>query len=70
MIVTILEIFSSRLQQLMATENLSARKLHIETKISRKSIGSYLKGLWFPRYDILARLADYFEVSTDYMLGK
>ncbi len=62
-------IFSSRLQQLMEPENISKRKLSIGTNVDRKSITTYLEGSCLPRYDALARIADYFEVSTDYLLG-
>ena len=68
--MTLLETFSKRLTQLMDTEKVSVRKLSIKTQISRRSIRLYMLGLCLPRYDSLAKIADYFEVSTDYLLGK
>lgn len=62
-------IFSSRLEQLMKPENISKRKLSIETHVDRASITTYLQGSCLPRYEALARIADYFEVSADYLLG-
>ena len=62
-------IFSSRLEQLMKPENISKRKLSIESHVDRASITTYLQGSCLPRYEALARIADYFEVSADYLLG-
>lgn len=69
MIVNLVETFSLRLKQLMDTEAISARKLAKDADISRRSIGVYLQGLYPPRYDSLAKIADFFEVSADYLLG-
>lgn len=62
-------IFSTRLRYLMETEKISKRGLSIKAKIERKSITNYVNGIFLPRYDTLARIADFFEVSTDYLLG-
>ena len=62
-------IFSSRLHQLMQAEKTSKRKLSNEINVDRKSIRTYLQGECLPRYDTLAAIADYFEVSADFLLG-
>lgn len=69
MIVDLLEIFSSRLKQLMNIEELSARNLAKSSNVSRRSIGMYLQGIYPPHYDSLVKIANFFEVSTDYLLG-
>lgn len=53
----------------MNTESINMQQLSIKAKVSRKSISMYLKGLYPPRYNSLAKISDYFEVSADYLLG-
>lgn len=65
----LLSIFSSRLQGLMEDEKISKRHLSIKAGVERKSITAYLRGECLPRYDHLTRIADFFEVSADYLLG-
>lgn len=62
-------LFDLRLQELMNTEKISKRKLSIGAQVERKSISMYLEGICLPRYDALARISDYFEVSSDFLLG-
>ena len=62
-------LFGERLEILMSDEKVSKRKLSLNTGVDRKSIGSYLRGICLPRFDALAKIADFFEVSVDYMLG-
>ncbi|HCX61132.1 MAG TPA: XRE family transcriptional regulator, partial [Clostridiales bacterium] len=57
------------------------RKLRIEKGITQNELSNYLGltpkmisfyelGERFPPYDIINKLADYFNVSTDYLLGR
>ena len=62
-------IFSLRLKQLMDAEKLSVRKLSLQTKVDRSSITTYVQGSSVPRVDALARIADYFEINSDFLLG-
>lgn len=64
-----LSVFSARLKDLMVSEGVSRHKLSAETGAQRKSIANWLDGLNFPRYDALINVADYFKVSTDYLVG-
>lgn len=61
--------FDMILKQLMKDEEVSKRALSIGTNIDRRSITSYLQGVTLPRYDALAKISDYFEVSADALLG-
>lgn len=63
-------IFSQRLQSLMCAEKVSKRGLAEKTGVQRKSIINYVNGHFFPRYDSLCKIADFFEVSADYLLGR
>lgn len=57
------------------------RKLRLEKSVTQNELSNYLGltpkmvsfyelGERFPPYDIILKLADYFNVSTDYLLGR
>lgn len=64
-----LEVFATRLKELMREEKVSKHALARSAKSERKSISFWLKGEFYPRYDALIRLADSFDVSINYLLG-
>ncbi|MGI6429335.1 MAG: helix-turn-helix domain-containing protein [Syntrophomonadaceae bacterium] len=49
--------------------NLSQSELAQSLGISRSAVSSYENGTRDPNYDILLKLAAFFNVSTDYLLG-
>lgn len=61
--------FADRLKRLMSEEKISRRSLAAQTGLQRKSIVNWLAGKYYPRYDALIKLADFFNVKTDYLLG-
>lgn len=58
-----------RLQELRKAKNITQRRLAIDLGIDQASISSYECGKYFPTVEILLKLAEYFGVSTDYLLG-
>ena len=62
-------IFADRLKELMQLNGLSNHKLAKEISVQRKSIINWLNGINYPRYDAFIRLANFFNVSTDYFVG-
>ena len=64
-----LPIFSERLKDLMLIEGVSQHKLSSAANVQRKSVSNWLRGTNYPRYDALIRVADYFHISTDYLIG-
>ncbi len=64
-----LEEFSTKLKELMKTEQVSRRALATKIDVERKSLLNWLNGLYYPRYNALIKVADFFKVSTDYLLG-
>ena len=64
-----LPIFSERLKDLMLIEGVSQHKLSSAANVQRKSVSNWLRGINYPRYDALIRVADYFRISTDYLIG-
>ncbi len=64
-----IERFAERLNDLMRSEQVSRRALSLKTGLQRKSILNWLEGKYYPRYDALITLADFFRVSADYLAG-
>ncbi|MCX7922183.1 MAG: helix-turn-helix domain-containing protein [Clostridia bacterium] len=62
--------FSSMLKQLREERHLSQKEIADYLGITRQAVASYELGKREPDYQILRKLADYFGVSIDYMLGR
>ena len=59
-----------RLKELRDTRNMTQQELGNALNISPSTIGMYEQGRRYPSIDILRRMADFFHVSTDYILGR
>lgn len=64
------KIVGLRLKLLREKSNLSQGKLAREIGVSQPVITKYEAGIIYPSYPILIKCADYFNVSTDYLLGR
>ena len=62
--------FSERLVQLRKEKNITQRQLASALNLSEVGIQNYEGGRRKPAYDILLALADYFNVSIDYLTGR
>lgn len=62
--------FSERLVQLRKEKNITQRQLASALNLSEVGIQNYESGRRKPAYDILLALADYFNVSLDYLCGR
>ena len=60
--------FSDRVKELRKNKNLSQSKLGEMVGIHYTQVGRYEKGESFPSMEILRKLADALEVSTDYLM--
>lgn len=58
-----------RLKELRAKENISLRNLSSALNISYSSLGKYERGEQQPSYETLIKIATYFNVTTDYLIG-
>ena len=65
-----MEIFAARVKSLRESKGLSQDALGKIIGVKRYSIYTYEKGKNYPDVQHLIALADYFEVSTDYLLGR
>lgn len=62
--------FSERLVLLRRSHNLTQKQLAAETQMSELAIQHYESQRRKPAFDALIALADYFDVSLDYLVGR
>ncbi|MEE0681587.1 MAG: helix-turn-helix domain-containing protein [Candidatus Gastranaerophilaceae bacterium] len=62
--------FSSRLIQIRRSSDLTQKMLAHDLGLSEVAIQNYESGRRKPAYDSLIALADYFDVSLDYLVGR
>ncbi len=67
---TIAEIFAERLKELREDKNVSLKTLASAIGVSDIAISRWENLKRIPNIESLAAIADYFSVSTDYLLGK
>lgn len=61
--------FGTILRQLRQSRNLTQTELGKNVWLSKAVVSKYENGLGYPTYDVLIRIANYFGVTTDYLLG-
>ncbi|MFY0742124.1 helix-turn-helix transcriptional regulator [Solibacillus silvestris] len=62
--------FGTRLTTLRKQKKLLQADLAKKIGIARATYGAYEQGTRQPDFDTLEKIADFFEVSTDYLLGR
>ncbi len=60
--------FSDILRQLIEERGLTQKRLAGDLHIAVSTLGGYVQGTSEPDFDTLKRLAEYFQVSADYLL--
>ena len=63
-------MFLDRLLDLISEAGITKNKLLTDLGLSKNSIVDWTKRGTIPKGDTLQAIADYFDVSTDYLLGK
>ena len=63
------ETFAERLKELLEDKDVSQARLAKAMATTPQAISSYVKGKTTPDYDMLSNIAEYFGVTTDYLLG-
>lgn len=56
-------------EKLCTSRNVTPYKVAKETGVSTSTLSSWKKGRYTPKQDKLQKIADYFGVSVDYLLG-
>lgn len=62
-------IFGTRIKELIKERNLKQNQVAKELHIAPSTLNGYITEERQPDYTILIRIADYLEVSVDYLLG-
>lgn len=68
--MNILSKLSDTLKELLTIREITEQSLAEETGIPLSCISLYVRGLQAPYIDALVKLADYFNCSVDYLLGR
>lgn len=63
-------MFAKNLKKLREEKDLSQADLAKEFNVAQQTIGKWEKGITRPRQQMLEKIADFFHVSTDYLLGR
>lgn len=63
------EIFCYRLRQLRQSRNLTVEQLGYEFNVKRQTVSRWELGNRLPPLDVATALAEYFNVSLDYLAG-
>lgn len=61
--------FGTRLKELRKEKKLTQQELADKVDLVKGSISAYEKSLKYPSVEALIRLCNYFNVSSDYLLG-
>ncbi len=61
--------FGVVLKQLRKSHNLTQEELGLRIGLSKAVVSKYENGMGYPTFDMLIQIADYFGVTTDYLLG-
>ncbi len=62
--------FSTQLRKIRKERKLTQKQLAIEIGASERGIQQYELGERKPAFDVLIALADFFDVSLDYLAGR
>lgn len=61
--------FGKRLKELLSEHDITQKQLAQELNIGVTTLGNYIRGIREPDFDTLSKIALYFDVSTDMLLG-
>jgi transcriptional regulator with XRE-family HTH domain len=62
--------FSERLSELLVESNRSAAHLAKDIGLVRSTVSNFKHGDGYPSAETLRKIADYFDVSIDYLVGR
>jgi len=65
-----MQIFSERLKALRKEKRLKQSEMALRLEISTRAYQNYETNVTVPLVETLIALADFFDVSTDYLLGR
>jgi transcriptional regulator with XRE-family HTH domain len=62
--------FAKNFKELLDSKQISLRKLETELNINHTTLSRWLNGKTMPNADYLCIIADYFNCSIDFLLGR
>ncbi|EEL64119.1 helix-turn-helix domain-containing protein (plasmid) [Bacillus cereus] len=65
-----MKTFGNIIRDLRKQKGITQKELALSLKLSESTIGMYERNERQPDYNTLIRIADYFNVSTDFLLGR
>lgn len=65
-----MENYSNRIRELRQSKSLNQEQLAEKIGLTKQAISQYERGDRKPSFDVLQALCDFFNVSSDYLLGK
>jgi len=63
-------MLAQKLKELREIRRMPQAELASVLDVAQQTVASWERGKSSPNYDLLQRIADYFHVSTDYLLGR
>lgn len=57
------------IKELLYLHDMTQKQLALSLNLSPSALGNYIQGSREPDYETLIRIADYFHVTTDFLLG-
>ena len=61
--------FGENLKKLCTGRNLTQKDFGARVGLSKAVVSKYENGMGYPTFDVLIRIAQFFGVTTDYLLG-
>ena len=61
--------FGETLRELLAEEGITQKQMAADLNIAASTLGNYIQNSREPDHETLKRIADYFDVSVDYLLS-
>ena len=61
--------FGENLKHLRKSRELTQKDFGTKVGLSKAVVSKYENGMGYPSFDVLVRIAKYFGVTTDYLLG-
>ncbi len=62
--------FGERLRRVLEEKELQGKELAKELNVEPPTVSNWLNGNRFPKDDMLIKIADFFDCSVDYLLGR
>ncbi len=63
-------LFGERLKTLRTDRNFSQQTLAEKLSVNQRTISNWEQGTRRPDYELLVAIAEFFDVTTDYLLGR